>query len=427
MTTAAEALATGPAGYIADRFRPQFHDTRTGAAAGSVLALLESGTPADLDRGALNVFLRTGLFLGGTTPFLHIRAPCPPVPVLAPADLTRDQALAGYIDLFRQAMARLLDRHDGEPFALGLSGGRDSRHILLQAVDQGRRPAFCWTVANPALPEDTAVAAALAERCGVRRVLVQPADGLAAELEKNRRTDFCSRQHRWMVGALPALRGIGHLYDGIGGDVLSESSVLKPEWVALMAADRLDELAEALVPPGPLPLVADPGLFPDRADAVHRVAEELARHRPAVNPLASFFFWNRTRRDIGESPFALLAEGGRHVHAPFLDDDLFAFLASLPARLTLKTGLHTEAIRRAFPAFADIPYAAKAAAPRPPSALAVLRLAAGLAARPPGLADRRGAVARLLRAAAVPARRDDTGWILTTAAYLSQIARPLAR
>jgi hypothetical protein len=51
---------------------------------------------------------------------------------------------------------------------------------------------------------------------------------------------------------------------------------------------------------------------------------------------------------------------GLTVHAPYLDRDLFDLLASLPAALLMDRRLHTDAIARAYPHAAGIPYSGKA-------------------------------------------------------------------
>ena len=106
----------------------------------SIATLLAAGAPADLDEAALAVFLRLGFFVGDDTPFRHIRA-VPPGAVFhwsdgrlwaagdytipRPVDLSRDQALDGFVTLFHEAMARRLPAD--ERAVVPLSGGRDSR------------------------------------------------------------------------------------------------------------------------------------------------------------------------------------------------------------------------------------------------------------------------------------------------------------
>ncbi|HZO32460.1 MAG TPA: asparagine synthetase B family protein, partial [Chloroflexota bacterium] len=133
------------------------------ALSSSLPRLLLEGAPADLDEAALAVFLRTGYFVGEDTAFRAIRA-LPPnarlewsggrlhvsggLPLPPRQTMTRDEAIDAYIPLFREAVRRRLPAEGpGEPeLVMPLSGGRDSRHILLELLLLGCRPAFCLTV-----------------------------------------------------------------------------------------------------------------------------------------------------------------------------------------------------------------------------------------------------------------------------------------
>src|SRR5262249_46704560 len=86
-----------------------------------------------------------------------------------------------------------------------------------------------------------------------------------------------------------------------------------------------------------------------------RFEEEFLRHKNAPNPVGSFQFWNRARRHVALAPYALL--GSIHdVHSPYLDNDLFDYLASLPTSMLVDRAFHTETIHRAFPAVSHIPW-----------------------------------------------------------------------
>ncbi len=178
----------------------------------SLPRLLLEGAPADLDDAALAVFLRTGYFVGEDTAFRSIRA-LPPnarltwsggklritggLPLPLPREMTRDEAVDAYIPLFREAVRRRLPT--GAPGApelvMPLSGGRDSRHILLELVALGCRPGFCLTVRHhlPRVDQDAQFAAELAEALGLPQVVLdQTEPRLLAEQRKNLRTSFCS-------------------------------------------------------------------------------------------------------------------------------------------------------------------------------------------------------------------------------------------
>jgi hypothetical protein len=208
----------------------------------------------------------------------------------------------------------------------------------------------------------------LCRRLGLRHIVVRQRGGrLAVERDKNARTHFCTDEHAQFVALANHLRSATRVtYDGIAGDVLSQSSYLNPEVQALW--DRRDEraLADYLLDgygtattDAALARLLAPDLLREvpRERAIARLVGEVRRHLDAPNPVASFFFWNRTRREIALSPYALLRDVT--VYAPFLDVAVVELLASLPAAMLMDRRFHTDAIARAYPAFADVPYEAK--------------------------------------------------------------------
>ncbi len=93
--------------------------------------------------------------------------------------------------------------------------------------------------------------------------------------------------------------------------------------------------------------------------ALDVVSAEFRRHLAMPNPIGSFYLWNRTRRTIGSSAFGLLWPSGQQTCVPYLDGDLLSFLSAIPDTMLVDHGLHTDTIRRAYPEYADIPYASK--------------------------------------------------------------------
>lgn len=339
----------------------------------SIPALLAAGAPADLDYPALGVFLRSFLFLQDATPFRAIRT-LPPGgrlvwrngeatlsgarPRTAPQPLKAEPVIDGYVELFRRSMERCAAAVDDS--ILFLSGGRDSRHILFELARLNKLPRRCYTILNPnAGPEDVAVAAQVAARLKVPHTALQPVTlWIEAQRETTLRTSFCGPEHAWIHDLVEEISDASHvLYDGIAGDVLSESRFLtrerldrfeREDWTG-MAGDVLGFYQPGLLHPRFQRLIPY-----EEAEAA--VIAELKTHAAAPNPVGSFLFWNRTRRTVARIPFSLL---GQHtVFAPYLDSALWDFLASAPASVWLGAHLHTRTIASAFPQYNDIPYAA---------------------------------------------------------------------
>src|SRR5579883_1687336 len=348
--------------------------------------LIRRATSDDLDYDALNVFLRIGTFVGSDTPFRYLKADPPDYAWAAsvpPVQGSRDQILDSYIDLFRQAVSRCYA--EGRKIGLGLSGGRDSRHILFELLRAGRPPARCWTVDFPAKPSDARVAAEICRRVGVPH-LVYPIQGRFATLErvKNKITNYSSLQHNWMTEAvLSGLAETPVLFDGIGGDVLSAGLFLTAHRVHLLEQHRIDELVDDIVGKT-LPTLRNPSLFP--------------RQR------------------------------GQTVFAPYLDRDLSRFLAGLTPSLTVDHQLHTDVIARAFPQWADIPYASSNETSR--RALTYYRRTAADILRyalrnPSPLVRRRKLCAQLLRSMTVETRSADVLWLAPATVYLTELLKEI--
>lgn len=356
----------------------------------SLEKLVELGASTRFDIEALAVFFRLGHFLGDDTPFSAIKVVPPNAlfvwenghlecrgryPAIAEAaSISKAEAVQRYIHLFAQAMSRRMPESGN--FAVPISGGRDSRHILLELHRTGIAPAVCVS-ANDHPPDpnvDSEVAATLCVELGFRHLVIdQQLSLLGAELRKNRETHFCASAHGWYLALADFMNGrFDCAYDGIAGDVLSQSSFLDAHLnatfhtgdVGAITAELLARYGTSMSAAGVKGLLrgglrraADPQI------AHQRLAREVVKHLDAPNPIASFILWNRTRREIALAPYGLL-NGVDRVYAPFLDHDLFDFMVTLPANMLMDRTFHDAAIARAYPAFAHIPYADNKRAPR---------------------------------------------------------------
>lgn len=336
------------------------------------------------DVEAIAVFLHLGYYVNEDTPLLGVRT-LPPTAILTwdgtltiessrslgtAQRVTKTEAMDGYIDRFRAAIARRPPT--GERYAVPLSGGRDSRHILLELVRQGFRPAECITSRElpPKADVDVAPAAALCARLGLNHVVVAPPGRFEAETRRTWRTSYCCDEHEWMLGMADRMSGHANSsgggfstsWDGIAGDTLSAPRLQKPEHLRLLQQGKFEALADELLGRDATPLMS---VLPERfrcaeARAVSRV--RLARHLEAVsggpNPLAMSNIYSRSRREIAMMSAAMLA-GVPTAYCPFLDHELFDYLAGIPEEIRYDPKFHDDVIARAYPEVADIPYAPK--------------------------------------------------------------------
>lgn len=427
-------------------FRNLYYFRREGeiAISPSLTELLKLGASPEFDDAALAVFLRLETFLGEETPFASIRA-LPPNAALRwtrdsfslaggpvvpkPLSISRDEAIDRYIDLFAAAVRRRI--HCPGPLAVTLSGGRDSRHILLELCRQGRRPDCSLTV-DFGFTTDARVAKELVRRCGIPQfVAPDPAISLENELRSNIATNFCFREAGWFLAIQEHLRGrAASIWDGIAGDILSAGLFLTPERIRLADQGRFEELAENLLetPAGddPLERVLQPKMHRrwNRQTAVSRTAAALEQFADSGNPVGLFFFWHRTRRQIAQQPFAIGVHAA-DVYAPFVDHALYDFLASLPMQLLEDHSFHTAAIARAYPEFNNVPYSRRISSQRYGRA-ALVRLTRNLAnfawrRRGTDILSRAFLTPRLLRCMVDPSYARTAAWMAPLAIYLLQI------
>jgi hypothetical protein len=117
----------------------------------------------------------------------------------------------------------------------------------------------------------------------------------------------------------------------------------------------------------------------------------------------------------------------RAVFAPFLDRDVFDFLAGLPESMFVDRMFHTEAITKAFPEVHAIGYARKTPIPR-----SLYRKCArqGLAflvrGGPSPLLDRKAGMLRLARCLSDPRRASEAMWVMQESVMLHQLGRLIA-
>lgn len=345
----------------------------------SLVRLVAEGAPTELDYPALAVFLRMNTFFGEDTPFKHIRL-LPPngklewqdgvmqvtdkQPEFGEQEMTLDQAMDGFIDLFRASISRRLP--DNDNFLVPLSGGRDSRHILLELCRQGRKPRECVTIEQD---DEALIARRVVDELGIRHRVVR-FDGrwFRHDLRKNVAANFLSPEIVELVclADYAIAKGAHTFYDGIGGDTLLEGShpdiaesLRSKDWIEYRTPEDVGEAYFNIFGPTDESLKwllsTDELCKMSRDVAMDRFLTEWGRYADGHDPHMTFFYWTRTRRHAGLSPYCLMSDVPV-VYAPFLDRDMFAFLMSVPARFILSRAIKNESMRRAYPEYKHLPW-----------------------------------------------------------------------
>jgi asparagine synthase (glutamine-hydrolysing) len=347
----------------------------------SINRILENGGDAALDYPAIAVFLRMGFFIGEDTPFKHIKA-LPPDAKFSwengaakvegryaekrTVNIGQDAAIDQFIYLFRQAMQKRLPVD--EDFAVPLSGGRDSRHILLELDHLGYLPKYCMTVRAHSADHDKDItpASLLCDKLGVEHRLLDLGDLHFEDGIRNiELANYCAYEHEWYLPLADSLQdaGVSTIYDGLGGDVLSTAVLYKTKLFPLSQARSYFQLGLEFFRFFNKPaeetfkLILD-GDFYEQVSldcALGHLTGELKKFTHLEDPVKAFYFWNRTRRSAALCPYTLV-RGVPLVYSPFLDDQVFDFLMSVPDEVKDGNNFHTQTIKRAYPGCAHIPF-----------------------------------------------------------------------
>ncbi len=270
--------------------------------------------------------------------------------------LSRGAAVATYGGLFEDAVRKLTQGEDA--LTVPLSGGRDSRHILL-ACRALKKDIRAVTFRNfPPTGRDVAIAAEVCRAIGCAHEVIENTeyDFLPSLVKTLPAVHFETIHHGWIWALVRYLKEKPRPFlDGLAGDVLSNALFFSARDNHLIRDGRGEELARELA------LTVRPN--PDKQNAArdlerteHLIATEFARWADWPNPQIACTLFNRTRRCIASAPRAISAASGAPAVFPYLEPDLFAFLAGLNEGFFADKGFHDEAIALRYPGGAAIPY-----------------------------------------------------------------------
>lgn len=90
------------------------------------------------------------------------------------------------------------------------------------------------------------------------------------------------------------------------------------------------------------------------AEARDRVAASFMKYASMPNPAQAFRYFNHTPRDTAAFAYGIMK--AHKVITPFDDPSMVRFALGLPWRISSNPDLQSDAIRRRYPAHADVPF-----------------------------------------------------------------------
>ena len=249
--------------------------------------------------------------------------------------------------------------------AVFLSGGLDSRRIAVEMKRQGS-DFETFTAGWDENSADPLVARKVADALSVKNTLdCLPQRNLMIEYWplSNAMVDYETKMHQWIVPLVEALpEDVKINYDGLAGDMPFNGMRRESGFDDLdrfQEAQALDDqmLAERIVGPEMNLCVLSDGLRRHlcKEHVVQSVKKELEKYSGTRNQIVNFYLMNRTRRATVLSALKLLLLKVE-TFFPFLDNNLYDFIMSVPPELKIAHRLR-EDICKTYPEISKIPVA----------------------------------------------------------------------
>lgn len=273
------------------------------------------------------------------------------------------------LQLFKKSMEKLANNVDA-PYVF-LSGGLDSRLIAAELFNRGYEfPTYTSRKYFPSY-EDKIVIEKLRNKLPVRNTFVEQEikSVYRFELEAARRVDFHSWELAWYHNFMQILSPYlsGTHFDGLVGDVLLQKTFITKEKLNLLAQGDYKGLASSITKERGLgkfgkcldTIVHIPGLKPKDFELryhylLKKIEEELRKYEGHPNQIKLFYMRNRERRSIAAYSTELLANHTPAVY-PFLENEFFEFVMSIPEIIKFKTQLQKQMLEIGYPHIKNIP------------------------------------------------------------------------
>ncbi len=281
-----------------------------------------------------------------------------------------------YVDnlvfLFKQSIKRRII--PGKKAAVLLSGGLDSRGIAAELKYQNLPFATYTTRKFSAIDTDKKLASLVANRLGIKNEFFDlPDDFLEAyESNKNYLLDYESDEHAWLLPLLKKIPlDVKVNYDGIAQDLMCDPYLYLNENLRYLQVFESKEYEKFIYEwiyqkmyaylHWPIDNNKHNFIFFSKqirskfsSEAfIAAVRQELLRYEGSPNNYFFFRLDTRTRREIALSPFQLLLNKFESF-CPYLDNDYFDYLMSLPVLVKRNGVLRKKFLDRAYPELSEI-------------------------------------------------------------------------
>lgn len=345
---------------------------RKGALEADLLTKAKS-VNARIDWNAIAMILMLGDLVDEISPFVGVRSVAKKYTdnnVKIGCFLDNISSINDVYDCYHAIICKSINEIPYEsPCVLGLSGGRDSRHILLSVLSQQRRLPRLVTSSHflgNLSQADITIAQKLASKlCVDIQTVQQPRDRFHQEWDKNIKIGLQSTSHSWGLALSDALNGPEVLLDGMNGGVLFgrsgllRSAVVKfgnkrpcfkelREFVKSNLIENANKLNKTMLSSNILSTcVID--------NVIDRVCNCFEKYEYFNNPIQSFQYHEHVRRNTRLFTYGLMKN--EIVVCPFDSNVMVEFALNLPWEISCDHQFQNMAIVYLFPEFGIIPYA----------------------------------------------------------------------
>ncbi|WP_299583442.1 ATP-binding protein [uncultured Microbulbifer sp.] len=341
------------------------------AIAAELLTKAKEGN-AKINWNAITMLLLFGDLLDNTTPFTNVKSsseknilPNNKKHKIAEPYNNTYEVYEYYNELINKSVNTIPKE---TPCVMGLSGGRDSRHILLSFKSQQRNLPRLVTsrhfLGNHS-EADIKIAQNLASKINVNiQVVQQPNDRFHQEWDKNLHTGLQTTAHSWGLALSDALSGPEVLFDGMNGGVLFGRSGLLRSAVVKFGEKRLSfnnlrnhvthhlierpyKLQQSWLPTN----IISSNTIKDIQDQVDSCFQQYEDYN---NPLQAFQYHEHVRRNTRLFTYGLMKN--EFVICPFDTIEMVNFALNLPWELSSDPHFQSNAISYLFPEFGSVMY-----------------------------------------------------------------------